>query len=141
MIRLHFLPQGLFRSSWLLKLGILNISLISAGASGFSASSESQRLHRPDACGHDAHQANQSSSSSPLATDISEASPEIQITEFEGRRKLRNAQKSLHLVLETEISKLCDILQLSVCLSLPVNLKRPFSSCCCSVFKFSNIVN
>lgn len=72
---------------------------------------------------HDALHANRASTSPPLVSDISEASSEIHTIEFEGRRKLRDAQKSLHLVLETDISKLCDILQLSVCLSFPINFR------------------
>ncbi|KAJ9698071.1 hypothetical protein PVL29_007263 [Vitis rotundifolia] len=83
------------------------------GASGISANNESQSLSRPTACTHDALHANRASTSPPFVSDISEASSEIHTIEFEGRRKLRDAQKSLHLVLETDISKLCDILQLS----------------------------
>lgn len=40
--------------------------------------------------------------------------PESNMFESEERRKLLDAQKSLHLHLKPEISKLCGILQLSV---------------------------
>ena len=101
---------------------IMKLSLVSAGASGISANNESQSLSRATASTHDALHVNHASSPS-LANDISETSSGIHAIEFEGRRKLRDAQKSLHLILQADVSKLCDILQLPVCLSFPTNLK------------------
>ncbi|RWR81523.1 helicase protein MOM1-like protein isoform X1 [Cinnamomum micranthum f. kanehirae] len=43
---------------------------------------------------------------------MNSAVPQINIVESEGRRKLRDAQKTLHLLLEPEIAKLCETLQL-----------------------------
>eukprot|EP00268_Persea_americana_P019408 TRINITY_DN1994_c0_g2_i1.p1 TRINITY_DN1994_c0_g2~~TRINITY_DN1994_c0_g2_i1.p1 ORF type:complete len:1166 (-),score=268.22 TRINITY_DN1994_c0_g2_i1:185-3682(-) len=43
---------------------------------------------------------------------MNSAVPQINIIESEGRRKLRDAQKTLHLLLEPEIAKLCETLQL-----------------------------
>lgn len=105
-----------------LNFSILKLSLVSAGASGISANNESQSLSRATACTPDPLYATRASSP-PLANAISEASSEIHTIEFEKRRKLRDAQKSLHILLETDISKLCDILGLPVCLSFPTNLR------------------
>ncbi|XP_058094527.1 uncharacterized protein LOC131240366 [Magnolia sinica] len=47
----------------------------------------------------------------PVSPKIVE-SPEVNMVESEGRRKLRDEQKSLHFLLKPEISKLCETLQL-----------------------------
>lgn len=50
------------------------------------------------------------------ATSASEAA-DISAPESEGGRKLRDGQKSLHILLKPEISRICHILQLPVYIS------------------------
>ncbi|XP_059659462.1 helicase protein MOM1-like isoform X3 [Cornus florida] len=51
-------------------------------------------------------------SSSPFSSSNISLSPELNIVELEERRTERDAQKSLHLLLKPDISRLCEILQL-----------------------------
>lgn len=59
-----------------------------------------------------------------LVQMISEV-PERSMMESEGRRKLRYAQKTLHRLLEPEIAKLCDALQLPVSISISIPPSLP----------------
>uniref|UniRef100_A0A5B7AM86 Putative helicase protein MOM1 isoform X1 n=1 Tax=Davidia involucrata TaxID=16924 RepID=A0A5B7AM86_DAVIN len=74
-------------------------------ASKVPANNGSQSLPRSTACVTVTHSRNHASTSTLL--------PEVHMLESEERRTLRDAQKSLRLLLKPEISKLCEILQLS----------------------------
>ncbi|KAF8397710.1 hypothetical protein HHK36_016632 [Tetracentron sinense] len=78
------------------------------GASGTPAD---KFLPRSKANMNDLNHVNRASSVSPVANYISEVC-EAHMVESDERRKLHDAQKSLHLLLKPEISKLCQILQL-----------------------------
>ncbi|KAK9280529.1 hypothetical protein L1049_014221 [Liquidambar formosana] len=82
----------------------------SKGDSGTPAKTVSQSLPTSIACVNDTlHHP----FTSPLLDNDISVEPEVHLVEFEERRKLRDAQKSLHILIKPEISKLCEILQLS----------------------------
>ncbi|KAA8550372.1 hypothetical protein F0562_002056 [Nyssa sinensis] len=74
-------------------------------ASGVPANNGSHSLPRSTGCVTDTLNKNYASTS-PLL-------PEAHMLEAEEKRTLRDAQKSLHLLLKPEVSELCEILQLS----------------------------
>ncbi|XP_022728687.1 uncharacterized protein LOC111284231, partial [Durio zibethinus] len=79
------------------------------GSSGTSAYGLSPSLSRSTACGSDKSHA--TSNSLHLANNISKI-PALNIVEWE-RRKQRDSQKNLHVLLRPQIAKLCEVLQLS----------------------------
>ncbi|XP_028070607.1 helicase protein MOM1-like isoform X2 [Camellia sinensis] len=82
------------------------------GGSGVPTGSASQLLPRLTACVTGALNTNHASTS-PFPSNGISSLPEVEMVEPEEGVRLRDVQKSLHVLLKPEISKLCEILQLS----------------------------
>lgn len=91
---------------------VLKVSFIFVGASRTPVDNLSNSLPRSTACISETLHAN-CASSSPLGNNFSDVPQDYNI-ESEERRKMRDAQKSLHISMKPEILKLCKILKLSV---------------------------
>ncbi|KAL7173695.1 hypothetical protein ACSBR2_033030 [Camellia fascicularis] len=82
------------------------------GGSEVPTGSASQLLPRLTACVTGALNTNHASTS-PFPSNGISSLPEVEMVESEEGLRLRDVQKSLHVLLKPEISKLCEILQLS----------------------------